>query len=157
MANRNTNSNLHTNTTIVVIVNDPATPTGYALEWDDKHIAIDKCDPNHGNPTLHLPENPSNRRFWKVSKIENGDVTLSYKESHPTGPRGMTLPKDWTQYLSAKDKLVYNELYAKAEAAMAKAKAEAAKPLSPLEKAQKELEKAQAKLAKLQAEAKEAK
>ena len=144
----------NTNITIVTIVKDTNTPTGYALEWDDKHIAIEKCDPNDGNPTLHLPENPSNRRFWKVSKIEKGDVTLSYKESHPTGPRGNTLPKDWTQYLSKEDLEAYNRLLAKANKAWEKAQEEAKRELTPLEKAKLELKKAQERLAKLQAAAK---
>ena len=140
--------------TIVTIVKDTNTPTGYALEWADKHVAIDKCDPNGGNPTLHLPENPSNRRFWKVSKIQNGDVTLSYKESHPTGPRGSSLPKDWTKYLSKEDLETYQRLLAKANKAWEKEQEEAKRELTPLEKAKKELEKWQAKVKQMQADAK---
>ena len=143
--------------TIVTIVKDTNAPTGYALEWDDKHIAIEKCDPNDGNPTLHLPENPSNRKFWKVSKIEKGDTTLSYKESNPTGPRSATLPKDWVQYLSAEDREAYNRLLAKANKAWEAAQEEAKKPLSPLEKAKRDLAKAQERIAKLQAEMKASK
>ena len=151
MKNANITNPINPTNVDVIIIKDDKAPTGYSLKWDNTIVPIDKVYPDNGNPTLALPENPSNRRFWKVSKILKGDVYLSYKESRPTGPRDITA--DWERHMTPEERATYEQLKKQvcdriiAERA---AKAEK-KEMSELEKAQEMLKKARERVAKLKA------
>jgi hypothetical protein len=82
---------------------------------------------------LHLPDNPSNRKWFSVNKMSDCDeYELTYKASRTLGPRVegsvATPKKDWAEYLEGEDKEMYLALIAKAkanrEAQMSKTKVE---------------------------------
>lgn len=90
-----------------------------------------------------LPENPANRHFWAISRLDDKEVELTYKESKTFGPRTnsptpTTTTKGWTTYLTDEEKALYDELKAKAERrakieALKAKKAEWEKQLAELE------------------------
>lgn len=109
-----------TNNTTIIRKSTTST-TGYEIVFDDKVIAIEqKVLTRKGDDySLVLPENPSNRRYYTIGKVEaaGGEVELTYKESNPTGPRGESGPrKGLEEYLEGEDRETYLRLVEKAKA-----------------------------------------
>lgn len=104
---------------------------GYQIVFDDKaHEILDIVD---DGKTLKLPENPSNRKYFSIAKVEaaGGTIELTYKESKTFGPRTnesstpKTSTKGWTEYLTDEEKAIFDELKAKAEKRAKKAQLKA--------------------------------
>jgi hypothetical protein len=115
------------------IAQNPNTSTGYELrivhengEVECKHIEKLTKD----GKSYILPENPSNRQYWAVSRTKDG-VELTYKETKTFGPKTSdgkpTVKKvdSIEQYLTEDELKVWNELKEKATARMSIAKAKA--------------------------------
>lgn len=101
--------------------------------------------------TYKLPENPSNRKYWAVSKVTDVPVELTYKETKTLGPRtegGST--KKLIDYLTDEEKATIEKLMAVAKE---RREAEKSKAMSPVEKARREYERKKAAYEKLLAEA----
>lgn len=118
-----------------IITTSTVSATGFALQitHDDGTIetkSIEKLTKD--GKSYILPENPSNRQYWAVSRIKDG-VELTYKESKTFGPRNVEskpTPKKIDvieEYLTEEELKVWNSLKEKAQlrATLAKAKAEA--------------------------------
>ena len=104
---------------------------GYQINFDGK--ILDVLDIVDDGKTLKLPENPSNRKYFSIAKVEaaGGTIELTYKETKTLGPKteGNTTKSTtlkWTDYLTEEEKALYEELKAKAEnrAMIAKLKAQ---------------------------------
>ena len=127
---------------------------GYEIVIIDEYgneeiLPITKRVPN--DPlTLILPENPSNRKYFKAKKVDDngGEIELTYKETRTIGPRGESQPrKPLEDYLSPDERILFLELLEKAK----KNREEANKktPKTELEKAQLKLEKLMAEVRRL--------
>jgi len=95
---------------------------GYQILFNDQ--AFDVLDILDDGKTLKLPENPSNRKYFSIAKVEaaGGTIELSYKESKSFGPRTSTTSttpkaptKGWMEYLTDEEKAIVEEIKAKAE------------------------------------------
>ena len=79
---------------------------------DTHTIEVTELDPN--NPkSLKLPENPSNRKYLSIERIEkspNQTYELTTKEPRKNGPIERTPKKPDRDYLSDEDKLIYDNL-----------------------------------------------
>lgn len=74
----------------------------------------------HDGKSYILPDNPANRHYWALSRLDGKEVELTYKESKTFGPRTTTdtpktSTKGWIEYLTEEEKALYDELKAKAE------------------------------------------
>lgn len=76
----------------------------------------------HDGKSYILPENPANRQYWALSRLDGKEVELTYKESKTFGPRtnnaGATpkvATKGWYEYLTDEEKAIYDGLKVKAE------------------------------------------
>lgn len=136
----------------VTINHSITSTTGYELRIikDDGTMDIKDIDTivDEGK-TLKLPENPSNRKYYAIKKVEDADeVELTYKASITLGTRENSEPKKPLEdYLEGDDRILYLELVEKAK----KKRAEMTK------KPMTELEKAEAKVARLMAQIEEMK
>ena len=109
-----------------IITTNPNTPTGYELRvvHDDGIVEVTPIEKiTHDGKSLILPENPANRHFWALSRLDGKDVELSYKESKTFGPRDpnatpKTTTSKWAEYLTEDEKKIYEELVAKAQRRM---------------------------------------
>lgn len=113
---------------------------------DIRTIEVTELDPN--NPkSLKLPENPSNRKYLSIERIEkapNQTYELTTKEARKNGPIERAPKKPDRDYLSDEDKLIYDELMNKIkEAKEAEKEAKRPKPLTEREKLIKKIEKMQ--------------
>lgn len=108
------------NTTNTTIIRRSATsPTGYELVVNGVATPIDQKLPTKKGDdfSLVLPENPTNRRYFTVGKVEKagGEVELTEKEA-PT-QRGESTPrKGLEEYLEGEDRETYLRLVEKAKA-----------------------------------------
>lgn len=132
------NNSLHSNTGYELVIKDD---NGLIVDTKSIDTIVDD------GKTLKLPENPSNRKYFNLAKVEAADgiVELTYKESITLGTRS-TEPKEkkpLEDYLNDEDKALYLALVEKAK----KNRAEANKKVPMTEK-----EKLQAKVARLQAQ-----
>lgn len=93
---------------------------GYQINFDGK--ILDVLDIVDDGKTLKLPDNPSNRKYFSIAKVEaaGGEIELTYKETKTFGPRTTTstTPKTTTrgieEYLEGEDKELYLQLVKKA-------------------------------------------
>jgi hypothetical protein len=95
------------------------TPTGYALaiiEDDGTRKMMDINEITHDGKSLILPENPTNRKFWALSRLKDEDIELSVKEphTHANTPTIKAPTKGLEEYLSPEDREVYLSLVKKA-------------------------------------------
>ena len=132
------NNSLHSNTGYELVIKDD---NGLIVDTKSIDTIVDD------GKTLKLPENPSNRKYFNLAKVEAADgiVELTYKESIMLGTRS-TEPKEkkpLEDYLNDEDKALYLALVEKAK----KNRSEANKKVPMTEK-----EKLQAKVARLQAQ-----
>ena len=107
------------------ITTNPSTPTGYEVQvvHEDGHIdATPIVELVDDGRTLKLPANPSNRKYYNLKKVmsSEGPVELTYKETRTLGntstPTTTKAPtKGWVEYLTDEEKVIYDELKAKAE------------------------------------------
>lgn len=139
-------------TTKTIIRKSTTSTTGYEIVFDDKVLPIEQKLPTKKGDdySLVLPENPSNRRYFTIGKIEaaGGEIELTYKESNPSGPRGESGPrKGLEEYLEGDDRETYLRLVEKAKA---NRDAQKQKPKTKAE-LEAELEALQALVAKLTA------
>lgn len=98
--------------------------------------------------TLKLPENPSNRKYFSIKKVNeaNGEIELTYKATVTLGT-STNSTKKLEDYLDESDRELYLALVEKAK----KAKEEAAKkPKTEVEKARARYERALAELKRLE-------
>ena len=106
---------------------------------DIRTIEVTELDPN--NPkSLKLPENPSNRKYLSIERIEkapNQTYELTPKEARKNGPIERAPKKPDRDYLSDEDKLIYDNLINKIK------EAKLPKPLTEREKLIKRIEKMQ--------------
>ena len=122
---------------------------------DTHTIEITELDPN--NPkSLKLPENPSNRKYLSIERIEkapNQTYELTPKEARKNGPIERAPKKPDRDYLSDEDKLIYDNLMTKIrDAKEAEKEAKRPKPLTEAEKLMKKIEKLQKELSRLSEE-----
>lgn len=132
--------------------------TGYELVIKDTDGSIVESKPIDtivdDGKTLKLPENPSNRKYFNIKKVEaaGGSIELAYKESITFGPRTdePREKKPLEDYLEGEDRIIFLELLEKAK----KNRAEANKkvPLTPLEKKKREVERLMAQIARMESE-----
>ena len=139
------NNSIHSNTGYELVIKDD---NGLIVETKSIDTLVDD------GKTLKLPENPSNRKYYNLAKVEAADgiVELTYKESITLGTRSGE-PKEkkpLEDYLNDEDKALYLALVEKAK----KNRAEANKklPLTPKEKLEREVARLQAKIAKMESE-----
>ena len=118
---------------------------------DTHTIEVTELDPN--NPkSLKLPENPSNRKYLSIERIEkspNQTYELTTKEARKNGPIERTPKKPDRDYLSDEDKLIYDNLMTKIREAKELEKAQKNRPLTEAEKLMRTIERLQSKLEKL--------
>ncbi len=137
----------------VTINHSTTSTTGYELRItnDDGSMDVKNIETivDEGK-TLKLPDNPSNRKYYAIKKLEDvTEVELTYKASITLGTRENSEPKKPLEdYLEGNDRALYLELVEKAK----KNRAEATK-----KKPMTELEKAEAKVARLMAQIEELK
>lgn len=123
--------------------------TGYELtiEHDDghrEHIMLDNV--TNDKKSIILPENPSNRKFWAISRLTGEQIELTYKESKTFGPRESTSPrKGLEEYLEGDDKEMYLQLVAKAKANREMAN----KPMTKEQKLRAQIEELKAQIARM--------
>ena len=121
---------------------------------DTHTIEVTELDPN--NPkSLKLPENPSNRKYLSIERIEkspNQTYELTPKDPRKNGPIERTPKKPDRDYLSDEDKLIYDNLMAKIREAKELEKAQKNRPLTEAEKLMRKIEKLQKELSKLNEE-----
>lgn len=121
---------------------------------DTHTIEVTELDPN--NPkSLKLPENPSNRKYLSIERIEkspNQTYELTTKEPRKNGPIERTPKKPDRDYLSDEDKLIYDNLMNKIKEAKELEKAQKNRPLTEAEKLMRRIEKLQKELSKLNEE-----
>ena len=134
----------------VYINNSIHSTTGYEIVIKDDEGLIVETKPIDAlvddGKTLKLPENPSNRKYFNLAKVEAADgiVELTYKETIKLGTREPgESKKPLEDYLNDEDKALYLALVEKAK----NNRAEAHKKVPVTEK-----EKLQAKIARLQAQ-----
>ena len=118
---------------------------------DTHTIEVTELDPN--NPkSLKLPENPSNRKYLSIERIEkapNQTYELTPKEARKNGPIERAPKKPDRDYLSDEDKLIYDNLMTKIREAKELEKAQKNRPLTEAEKLMRTIERLQSKLEKL--------
>ena len=118
---------------------------------DTHTIEVTELDPN--NPkSLKLPENPSNRKYLSIERIEkspNQTYELTPKDPRKNGPIERTPKKPDRDYLSDEDKLIYDNLMNKIRKAKELEKAQKNRPLTEAEKLMRTIERLQSKLEKL--------
>ena len=118
---------------------------------DTHTIEVTELDPN--NPkSLKLPENPSNRKYLSIERIEkapNQTYELTPKEARKNGPIERAPKKPDRDYLSDEDKLIYDNLMNKIKEAKELEKAQKNRPLTEAEKLMRTIERLQSKLEKL--------
>ena len=129
-------------------IEDPSTGDIHTIE-------VTELDPN--NPkSLKLPENPSNRKYLSIERIEkapNQTYELTPKEARKNGPIERSPKKPDSDYLSDEDKLIYDNLMNKIrEAKEAEKEAKRPKPLTEAEKLMRKIEKLQKELSRLSEE-----
>lgn len=121
---------------------------------DTHTIEVTELDPN--NPkSLKLPENPSNRKYLSIERIEkspNQTYELTTKEPRKNGPIERAPKKPDRDYLSDEDKIIYDELMTKIKEAKELEKAEKNRPLTEAEKLMRKIEKLQKELSRLSEE-----
>lgn len=121
---------------------------------DTHTIEVTELDPN--NPkSLKLPENPSNRKYLSIERIEkspNQTYELVPKEARKNGPIERSPKKPDRDYLSDEDKLIYDNLMTKIKEAKELEKAEKNRPLTEAEKLMRKIEKLQKELSRLSEE-----
>lgn len=121
---------------------------------DTHTIEVTELDPN--NPkSLKLPENPSNRKYLSIERIEkspNQTYELTTKEPRKNGPIERAPKKPDRDYLSDEDKLIYDNLMRKIREAKELEKAEKNRPLTEAEKLMRKIEKLQKELSRLSEE-----
>lgn len=141
----------------VYINNSIHSTTGYELVIkDDQGLVIETKDIDtivDDGKTLKLPENPSNRKYFNLAKVEaaNGDIELTYKETIKLGTRESgESKKPLEDYLDEDDRELYLALVEKAK----KNRAEANKrvPMTDLEKAKAKVARLMAQIAKMESE-----
>ena len=125
-------------------IEDPSTGDTHTIE-------VTELDPN--NPkSLKLPENPSNRKYLSIERIEkapNQTYELTPKEARKNGPIERSPKKPDRDYLSDEDKLIYDNLMNKIKEAKEAEKAQKNRPLTEAEKLMRTIERLQSKLEKL--------
>ena len=121
---------------------------------DTHTIEVTELDPN--NPkSLKLPENPSNRKYLSIERIEkspNQTYELTPKDPRKNGPIERTPKKPDRDYLSDEDKLIYDNLMNKIKEAKELEKAQKNRPLTEAEKLMRKIEKLQKELSRLSEE-----
>ena len=95
------------------ITKSETSKTGYAINFDNQSIDINQTDPK--NPSiLKLPENPSNRKWYSITKIEKGQTELTYKETRTIDRTNTsekpTATRNWTEYLTDEERQIIDEI-----------------------------------------------
>lgn len=141
----------------VYINNSIHSTTGYEIVIKDDEGLIVETKPIDtlvdDGKTLKLPENPSNRKYFNLAKVEAADgiVELTYKETIKLGNREPSeSKKPLEDYLNDEDKALYLALVEKAKAA--KAEAHKKVPMTPIEKKKAQIERLKAQIAKMESE-----
>ena len=138
---------------ITKIIRDESSKRNYTLIILEDDQIIEKkeiidVDPKN-EKILKLPENPSNRKWLSIDKIEKngGELVLEYKESIKLGER--TSSKKLEDYLTDEEKKIIDDIMNKARERREEDKK---KPMSKEDKIRAQIEKYQKMLEKLEAE-----
>jgi hypothetical protein len=141
----------------VYINNSIHSTTGYEIVIKDDEGLIVETKPIDtivdDGKTLKLPENPSNRKYFNLAKVEAADgiVELTYKETIKLGTKEPgESKKPLEDYLNDEDKALYLALVEKAKAARAEAHKKV--PMTEKEKLQAKIARLQAQVAKMESE-----
>ena len=147
----------------VYINNSIHSTTGYELVIkDDQGLVIETKDIDtivDDGKTLKLPENPSNRKYFNLAKVEaaNGDIELTYKE---TIKLGTVTRKGWMEFLTDEERENLEEAERVLEEmrteykrnAEARREESKSKPMTDLEKAKAKVARLMAQIAKMESE-----
>ncbi len=131
----------------------------YTLVDNEVEFDLKVVQPKGWAPTLELPENSSGRKLVNIENMMKHldsegrfEIKARAPRSESSEPREKAPSKKWTEYLSEDDKILLEELKARAEANRQKAIEEAkAERNDPLKRALKEMQKWEAKVAELKA------
>ena len=141
--------------TKTIITRNTNSTTGYAISiYEDdaltQSILIEEIVDE--GKTLKLPENPSNRKYFSIKKVEEagGEIELTYKETVKLGAN--TNRKALKDYLTAEEQAAIDALLNKARERQEAAREAAKKPVSKEEKLKAKIAKLQAELAALDEE-----
>ena len=128
-----------------IITTSTTSTTGYKLlvtEADGlvHEYEINEFDPNNQG-SLKLPENPANRKYFSVKKIEaaGGTIELTYKEAVKLGERQTTNRTKLEDFMTEEEKATIAMIMERAKTRREDARK---KPLTEKEKAQRKLDKA---------------
>ena len=138
------NNSIHSTTGYEIVIKDE---DGLVIETKPIDTLVDD------GKTLKLPENPSNRKYFSLKKVEDADgvIELTYKETIKLGSREPSeSKKPLEDYLNDEDRELYLELVEKAKAARAEANKKA--PMTEKEKLQAKIARLQAQVAKMESE-----
>lgn len=138
------NNSLHSTTGYEIVIKDDE---GLIVETKPIDTIVDE------GKTLKLPENPSNRKYFSLKKVEDADgvIELTYKETIKLGTREPgESKKPLEDYLNDEDKALYLALVEKAKAARAEAHKKV--PMTPIEKKKAQIERLKAQIAKMESE-----
>ena len=128
-----------------IITTSATSTTGYELviKNDDGSI-LNRMDIEtivDEGKTLKLPENPSNRKFFSIKKIEEagGTLELTHKESIKIGERS-SVSKSLEDYMTDEEKKIIDDIKKKAEQRREDAKKKAQEEKNdPVKKAEKKV------------------
>lgn len=102
---------------ITKITKSEKSKSGYQIEFDGKIFQLNDYPKNEENITLILPENPSNRKFIRISKIEKSNLPLilNYKDSiklsdYPKSEKSKSKKFNPEDFLNDDEKIQYQEL-----------------------------------------------
>ena len=141
------NNSLHSTTGYELVIKDD---DGLIVETKDIETLVDD------GKTLKLPENPSNRKYFNLAKVEAADgiVELTYKESVTLGTRSWMsyLTKEELENLEMAEQTLEDMRTEYKRNATARRENEKNVPLSPKEKLQREVARLQAKIARMESE-----
>ena len=138
----------------VFIRKNLSTPTGAELALIDENgteNVLPITSITKDGISFILPDNPSNRKYWAISKLSDVPTELTYKESKTLGPRTESGPrKKLEDYMTDEEKATIAAIIEKAKE---RREADKRTPLTPLEKARREYERKKAAYEQLLSEA----
>jgi len=95
------------------IIRDNTSKTGFSLIDGDITLQIDELVDD--GKTLKLPKNSSNRTYYSLKKVTEGNDELTYKETRTITIKGKDKQVTWEDYLTDEEKIILENLKKKVE------------------------------------------